>query len=250
MTLYYCAISMPASGRPRLSLALAAAAGGAALFAVALGVFLYAYTVRFGTAAGGGLRAVAADLALFTGFALHHSVFARAPVKGLVARVVPPELERSLYTWGASALFLVVTLSWQPVDGVAWRLPGVWRMAGFAAQVAGVVLTMQGSARLDALELAGVRQVLQARRDDPPRPPVLETTGPYALVRHPVYFAWALFVFGAPDMTATRLAFALISTAYLAAAIPLEERSLTRTFGPEYARYQRKVRWRMLPGLY
>jgi protein-S-isoprenylcysteine O-methyltransferase Ste14 len=78
----------------------------------------------------------------------------------------------------------------------------------------------------------------------------LETTGLYALVRHPLYFAWVLLVFGAPHMTGTRLAFALVSTAYLALAVPLEERSLIRVFGDEYRAYQRKVRWRMVPGLY
>ena len=51
-------------------------------------------------------------------------------------------------------------------------------------------------------------------------------------------------------MTATRLTFAVISTAYLALAIPWEERSLVRTFGPAYTAYQTQVRWRMLPGLY
>ena len=52
------------------------------------------------------------------------------------------------------------------------------------------------------------------------------------------------------DMTATRLVFALISTLYLVVAIPFEERSLIETFGPDYASYQRKVRWRMMPGLH
>jgi protein-S-isoprenylcysteine O-methyltransferase Ste14 len=80
--------------------------------------------------------------------------------------------------------------------------------------------------------------------------PVLKTTGLYGFVRHPLYFAWLLFVFGAPDMTMTRFSFALISTLYLAVAIPFEERGLIETFGPAYASYRRKVRWRMLPGIW
>jgi protein-S-isoprenylcysteine O-methyltransferase Ste14 len=51
-------------------------------------------------------------------------------------------------------------------------------------------------------------------------------------------------------MTLGRFTFALVSTAYLALAIPWEERSLVATFGPEYREYQRQVRWRMVPGLY
>jgi protein-S-isoprenylcysteine O-methyltransferase Ste14 len=34
------------------------------------------------------------------------------------------------------------------------------------------------------------------------------------------------------------------------AAIPFEERDLTRTFGPAYAAYRRDVRWRLVPFLY
>jgi protein-S-isoprenylcysteine O-methyltransferase Ste14 len=51
-------------------------------------------------------------------------------------------------------------------------------------------------------------------------------------------------------MTMTRVTFAVISTLYLVVAIPWEERSLRESFGPAYAAYQRRVRWRMLPFLY
>ena len=33
-------------------------------------------------------------------------------------------------------------------------------------------------------------------------------------------------------------------------AVPWEERSLVRAFGDEYIRYQRAVRWRMIPFIY
>jgi protein-S-isoprenylcysteine O-methyltransferase Ste14 len=59
-----------------------------------------------------------------------------------------------------------------------------------------------------------------------------------------------LLTFGAPVMTATRFSFACISTLYLVLAIPFEERGLVQTFGEDYVTYQRRVRWRMIPGLY
>ena len=59
-----------------------------------------------------------------------------------------------------------------------------------------------------------------------------------------------VLVFGSPVMTATRFAFAVISTLYLAIAIPWEERDLLKTFGGEYEAYRRRVRWRMIPFVY
>lgn len=224
----------------------------AAAFAASLGYFLYAYLFLFGPAPSASVPApsVAApwlvNVALFTVFALHHSLFARTRAKDLLSRLVPPALERAVYTLAASILFALVCWLWQPVPGDAWTLRGVWRWAGYAAQIAGIVLTIAAARALDVLELAGVRQVMT----DGVRSAPLKTNGLYGFVRHPLYFAWVLLVFGAPDMTMTRLSFALLSTLYLAVAIPFEERSLSETFGPAYASYRTKVRWRMLPGIY
>ena len=224
----------------------------AAAFAGSLGFFLYAYLSLFGRAPAPGedgpdrALAILVNVGLFTTFALHHSVFARTGIKQLVNTWAPRGLERAIYSLVASALFTAVCWWWQPVAGLVWQLDGVWRLAGYAVQAAGIVVTFVGARSLDVLDLAGVRQVLRSSSTHA----ALKTDGVYGLVRHPLYFGWTLLVFGAPDMTATRLVFALISTLYLVVAIPFEERSLIETFGPDYASYQRKVRWRMIPGLH
>lgn len=239
--------------------ALAFAWGGAALFTASLIWFVYSYVVRFDTlhaaiavptAPHAWIGPAGLDVLLFSTFALHHSVFARTGAKALVSRTVPPFLERSAYTWIASALFLLVCTLWQPVPGTLYRLDGASRAAAYALQLLGLLLTVHASRRLDALDLAGVRPVERARSGEPPTHVPLETGGIYGIVRHPLYFAWALFVFAAPAMTGTRAVFAVVSTAYLAVAIPWEERALVATFGDDYRAYQRRVRWRMVPGLY
>ena len=230
----------------------------AAAFAASLGFFLYAYLVPFGSEHG-ALRtapfalstrhpalSTAWNVLLFSVFALHHSVFARTGIKRRVKTWVPASLERAVYTLVASVLFILVCWWWLPVSGNAWRLDGAWRGLGYGVQAAGVVITLVGARALDVLDLAGVRQVLTTGPTHAP----LETRGLYGFVRHPVYFGWALLVFGAPDMTFTRLVFAVVSTLYLMIAIPFEERGLIETFGQEYASYQRKVRWRMFPRIW
>jgi protein-S-isoprenylcysteine O-methyltransferase Ste14 len=41
-----------------------------------------------------------------------------------------------------------------------------------------------------------------------------------------------------------------MSTLYLVLATPIEERSLEQEFGESYREYRRKVRWRIVPGVY
>jgi protein-S-isoprenylcysteine O-methyltransferase Ste14 len=232
------------------ALVLAWCGGGA--FVASLLFFLYRYLFDFGDPPSGGTAATATvvDVLLFGLFAAHHSLLARPSVKLRVSRATTAVLERSVYTWTASLLFLVVCALWQPVPGELYHLTGAAALPGVALQVLGVVLTVRGSARLGVLDLAGVKPVRDARHGTIAARRPLETGGLYAVVRHPVYLAWVLFVFGAPHMTMTRFVFAAISTAYIAVAVPFEERALLEAFGTEYRTYQKRVRWRMLPGLY
>ena len=224
---------------------------GALLFALSLGYFLYVYLVRFERIVQGDapLRPILVDAALFTAFAAHHSVFARTRPKRWLQRNMHAAVERSLYTWIASLMFIAVCWSWQDVPGVPYRFPPAFAWIGYLVQACGVLLIIHASKRLDVLDLAGVRASLAVPSALERRVPLI-TTGVYALARHPIYLGWALFVFGSPTMTATRLVFAVISTTYLMVAIPWEERGLIREFGAAYEAYRRQVRWRMLPGIY
>ena len=238
-------MQVPAAAGPAGRL-MAWLGGGA--FVASLATFGWCYAVRFGVtnASGDGTgTALAWNLGLFSTFALHHSVMARSGAKRWLARHLPPRLERSLYVWIASALFALTCLRWQEIPVVLYSATGGWMYACFGVQLLGVWLTIRAAGIIDVLDLAGIRQA-----EGRTRPAVFQVIGPYHLVRHPIYLGWALMTFGTPAMTGTRLAFAAISTCYLAAAIPFEERSLVEEFGDEYRAYQRRVRWRMIPGVY
>jgi len=220
---------------------------GALLFALSLASFaaLYGYLLRVPAPPAAEVwSAVVIDLGLFTIFALHHSIMARTGAKAWITRTVPGDLERSLYVWVASLMFLAVCWFWQPLPGVAWSIaaPVSWLM--FGIQLAGIVLTERAARFIGVWELAGVRQ---ARHDQPVE---FRVTGPFGLVRHPIYLGWILIVFGAPEMTYSRLLFAAISSTYLIVAIPWEEASLVEAFGEKYRAYQGQVRSRLLPGIW
>ncbi|HEY6359194.1 MAG TPA: DUF1295 domain-containing protein [Vicinamibacterales bacterium] len=232
---------------------LAVATLGGLTFVASLVYFGLSYAVRYGLDVGptdgrSPLVPFAVDAALFSTFALHHSIFARTGLKAALARVLPATLERSAYVWIASLLFIGVCAWWRPIAGVAWRLVGVWRVAGFALQLAAAVVTIVAARQLGMLRLAGVRQVLAA--SDPDGAVTLDDAGLYGFVRHPIYLAWLVLVWAAPVMTDTRAAFAALSSAYLVVAVPFEERDLRRLFGSAYTDYSRRVRWRMVPFVY
>jgi protein-S-isoprenylcysteine O-methyltransferase Ste14 len=227
-----------------------AALGGALLFATSLAYFAFAYARRYALPADPSTNlamAVTIDVLLFSVFALHHSVLARSGIKTRLAGVIPSALERTIYVWVASVLFIVVCAAWQLVPGTLWHVtgPAVWLL--HAVQVGAVMVAIAAGRAVDVFEFAGVREALSRPAIDSRTP---TSRGPYGVVRHPLYLAFLLAVWPMPLMTGTRLVFALVSTIYVLIAIPMEERDLRRTFGQDYDAYSERVKYRLLPGAY
>jgi protein-S-isoprenylcysteine O-methyltransferase Ste14 len=219
---------------------------GGAVFVGSLALTAWWYFVSAGRSmAPTGLMPIAIDAALIGVFALHHSLFARESVKRAL-RLVPPSMVRSFYVWVASVLLVLVVMLWRPVGGVLYSVTGPLAFANALLQASGLWLIARATAGLDPLELAGIRQATGTA----PKIAPLQISGPYRFVRHPLYLGWILALFGAAHMTGDRLAFASLTTVYLVLAVPWEERSLVQSFGEDYARYRRQVRWRIIPYLY
>jgi protein-S-isoprenylcysteine O-methyltransferase Ste14 len=194
------------------------------------------------SAPASGIQPLVFDALLFSAFAAHHSVFAREGVKRWIAATIPTELVRSVYVWIASLLLVVVCAFWRPIGGELFAVHGLRALLHAAVQLTGVGLIARVVATIDPLELAGIRASSGAA--------ALQVGGPYRLVRHPLYLGWIMATLGTGHMTGDRFAFAIITAIYLFVAVPLEERSLVRSFGADYARYQRQVRSRIVPFIY
>jgi protein-S-isoprenylcysteine O-methyltransferase Ste14 len=80
----------------------------------------------------------------------------------------------------------------------------------------------------------------------------LETQGPYAVVRHPGYFAFILFDLGMPLLLNSflMLPFVVLPIVLLIQRVSAEEELLMTAYPEEYPPYMATTTWRLLPKVY
>ncbi len=223
---------------------------GLAAYAIFFVTFLYAIgfisglgvpkTIDHGPYAPAG-EALLINLLLMSLFAVQHSVMARRQFKQWWTQYVPKSVERSTYVLLASLALALLFWQWRPMPTIVWQLSGPSAMAVTALAFVGWVIVLTSTFLINHFELFGLHQVannLVGRQMPPPRfrAPLF-----YKAVRHPIYLGFVIAFWAAPTMTVGHLLFAAVTTAYIVAAIQLEERDLIAVFGDEYRRYRRRV---------
>ena len=189
---------------------------------------------------GEGAR-LALDAGLSLAFFLQHSVMVRRPFRERALRPVPRELHASLYAVVSGIVLLAVVVLWQASEVVLveGRGPWWWLARGvFVLGMAGFLWTDRALRGFDAFGARGVRAFVQGRQ---PEPGPLVARGPYRWVRHPIYLFTLLLVWSCPTVTADRLLFNLLWTAWIVVGAVLEERDLVAELGEAYRRYQARV---------
>jgi protein-S-isoprenylcysteine O-methyltransferase Ste14 len=149
--------------------------------------------------------------------------------------------------WLVAAQFvlaLLVLLGPRTLGGFgAWTLPYVRerQMAGAALVLVGTVMFLSGIARLGP----ALTPLPYPKADVP-----LVQTGPFALVRHPIYSGVLAALFGIALATTGWLTFVYAAAAFVLLDVKSrrEERWLVEKF-PEYPAYQRRVR-KLIPFIY
>jgi protein-S-isoprenylcysteine O-methyltransferase Ste14 len=145
--------------------------------------------------------------------------------------------------WVALQALLMLAVLGLGFAGPGWSGPARWWLKGAAA----------------LLVLAGMLVVVSASRalgsglTPFPRPPQsgrLVESGPYTVVRHPIYSGGILFFVG---ISLALSWWALVGTTFLAAFWALkasvEERLLAERY-PAYADYRKRTRYRLIPYVY
>jgi protein-S-isoprenylcysteine O-methyltransferase Ste14 len=123
-----------------------------------------------------------------------------------------------------------------------------WSKVPFAVELAAFALVLLGYVMITAVFRANsyASRVVEVESGQK-----VVSTGPYAHVRHPMYSAQLIFYFFTPIALGSYWA-ALASILFLAVFVPRilgEEKELTENL-EGYAEYRRKVRYRLIPGIW
>lgn len=169
-------------------------------------------------------------------FGAGHSLLASARVRAwLVARA--GAAHRVVYN-GIAVVHVaaVAAVGWMLLgDAPAFALPDLLRWAMTAVALGGVVFMLWALRFYDTGRLLGTAQLRhpQAAEDEP-----LRLDGPHSWMRHPLYTAGFLILWGRA-LDPFGLATAVWASAYLVVGTLFEERKLLRLYGAAYAAYRR-----------
>lgn len=225
-----------------------ALAYGGACYAIFFVTFLYAVgflgnfavpkSIDSGTA-GAPLPALLVNVGLLALFAIQHSGMARPRFKALLTQAVPKPLERSTYVLLSSLALILLFWLWQPMPDVMWQAESpLARGALYGSLFAGVGLVLYATFLIDHFDLFGLRQVVLLWKGTSYTEKRFVTPTLYRFIRHPLYVGWFITFWATPDMTVGHLLFAVVTSLYILAAIPLEERDLAAQLGEPYRRWR------------
>lgn len=223
----------------RVLTVLSTVLGGSSL--LALGAFLWIGSFQTASLGMVGSWVLLWDSALSIFFFIQHSGMIRRAFRGRFERVAPPYVHAAVYSIVSGVALLLVLSLWQRSPVAIWTVtpPFSWLFRfGFALAIVGFVAGIRALRGFDGFGLRPIRDRARGRT----RPPEsLTFRGPYRWVRHPLYTCVLLMIWSCPEVTADRLLFNLLWTAWIVVGTILEEKDLVREYGHDYVRYRSTV---------
>jgi methanethiol S-methyltransferase len=224
---------------------------GAVAYLIFLGAFAYLIGFLAGAVVPKGIDdgaatpawlAVGVDAALVSLFGLQHSVMARPWFKRRWTRLVPAAVERSTYVVAIGVVVGLLVWLWRPLPATVWSVETGWLRAGlWSGHGLGWAIVVASTFAVGHFDMAGLRQVLARARGLEYAEPTLGRRFAYGLVRHPMMVGFLIAFWVTPDMSAGRLLFAMLASAYILVGVRLEEADMRRGLGATYERYAREV---------
>jgi protein-S-isoprenylcysteine O-methyltransferase Ste14 len=243
----------PPRGAGRIALALLLGAFCHLVFAAAVLAMIVA--MFFGMSESFGRApwpwAILANAALIVQFPLAHSFFLTGRGGRILARLMPgphgATVATTTYAIIASAQLLALFALWTPSGVIWWRAEGLLFWVITTAYASAWLLLIKASFDAGAEVQSGALGWMSLLGRIRPVYPPMPTLGLFAVIRQPIYLAFALTLWTVPVWTPDQLALAIGLTLYCLAAPRLKERRFARRYGAAFLRYRADVPY-MLPG--
>ena len=174
-------------------------------------------------------------------FFLQHSGMVRKAFRARSDVILPPRFHGAIYSIASGIALIIVVVLWQKSDIQLFRLEGLTLWIARACSAAGFLGFAWGIRALGGFDPFGLRPIRSHMRGQSDQPLPFAVRGPYRWVRHPLYSSVLILIWASPEVTADRLLFNVLWTAWMVVATILEEKDLVADFGDVYRDYQRMV---------
>lgn len=184
-------------------------------------------------------------------FGILHSILASFAFKARVKRLIKQHFDRFYRLFfsivAAVKLAVVFLLIWKIPDVIVYRVGRPWNWIAMGFQIAAALVMVWAVLQTGALRFIGL-DVFGKTPQKTAGAERLVVQGLYKWVRHPIYTATFLLIWLSPVMSLNWLAFCIGASLYMMVGSYFEEKKLLKTFGGDYAAYQKEVP-RFIPGI-
>lgn len=175
------------------------------------------------------------NVSAFLIFPLQHSLLARQFVK----KRMNPYAHRSFYVLTSGLALWAVLIVWRPFGPFLYRDFAPWFMN--VLFYASLLLILASTIALNHSQMFGLSQGYAGWKGRVVPESGLETRGIYGIVRHPLTSLLIIALWSHESLSAGRLLFNALFTAYALVGTVFEERSLVKAMGKDYVEYRKKV---------
>jgi len=181
------------------------------------------------------------DALLSMAFFLQHSGMVRKVFRARTAVFIPPRYQGAIYSIASGVVLIMVVVLWQRSEIQLLRLEGLSLWIARGCSLLAILTFARSIHALGSFDPFGLRPIKSHIRGQSDQPFLFVVRGPYRWVRHPLYLCVLVLIWASPDLTADRLLFNVLWTAWIVVGTILEETDLLGDFGDLYRDYQRKV---------
>jgi protein-S-isoprenylcysteine O-methyltransferase Ste14 len=213
-----------------------------AISLIAFMIFLYKGSLNLVSLKLSHPAALGLNIFLSLAFFIQHSIMIRRSFRSWLSNFIKTQYYGAVYTIASGVFLLIVVVFWQKSDYLLASPQGILRWLLrliFLLSLGGFYWGVKALGSFDGFGIAPIKRQLRGKKPTPTMP--LAIRGPYKWVRHPLYFFCLLLIWSCPELTADRLLFNILWTAWIIVGTILEERDLVADFGDTYRAYQRSV---------